>query len=237
MAVQVALEVEVGQHVRVRNAQQSLQLRVGLDGVLVLQVLLLHVGRNGLGDVGAALLRARGAAEERAQLIGEGRRELEDGRLAGHNGLALDRLLLLTLALVSLLLQTGHTLLQTLQLGNKGANRLANRVGLGEHGLHVVLDRGDAGVTALHGGRLHGGYRGYRGRNYGGSYRGRRLLGGKLGLGGRGRGLRRNYGGSHNGRRGRGGRLLRNRLLGGRSRGVHYTGGRGSIHGGNTHIS
>jgi len=237
VAVQVALEIEVGEHVRIRDAQQSLQLRIRLDGVLVLQVLLLHVGRNGLGDVGAALLRARGAAEERAQLIGERSGQLEDGRLTGHSGLTLNGLLLLALALVGLLLQAGHALLQALQLGDKGANRLANRVGLGQHGLHVVLDRGRGQITSLHGGGLNrGGH--YGGSHYGGGdYRGGRLLGGKLGLGRRGRGLRRNYGGSHNGRGGRRSRLLGNRLLGGRGRGVHYTGGRGSIHGGNTHIT
>ena len=51
VAVQVALEVEVGQHIRVSHAQKGLQLGIGLDRVLVLQVLLLHVGGDRLGHV------------------------------------------------------------------------------------------------------------------------------------------------------------------------------------------
>lgn len=46
--------------------------------MLVLEVVLLDVGRDGLGDVGAALLGALGHTEEAAEIIGERGRELED---------------------------------------------------------------------------------------------------------------------------------------------------------------
>ena len=232
MAVQVALQVEVGQHVRVGHAQQSLQLGIGLDGVLLLQVLLLHVGRDGLGHVGARLLGATGAAQERAQLVGQRRGELEDRRLAGLHLLTLHGLLRAAATLVRILLEAGHALLQTLQLSHQRTHRLAHGGGLGQHGLHVILDRGHGGLGGLHGRRGHGGRGGHRRRSHRGRGRGGSLLG--LLLSGR-----RSHGGRGNGSSGhRGGGLLGNglRRLGGGS-GVHYTGGRGSIHGGNTHYN
>lgn len=118
MTIEVALEIEVGQDITLCHTEKSLKLSVRLDGVLLLEVLLLHVGGDGLGDVGAALLGATGATEERAELIGERSRKLEDGRLAGHDGLTLHRLLLAATALVSLLLEAGDTLLHALELGH-----------------------------------------------------------------------------------------------------------------------
>jgi len=62
VAVEVALEVEVGEHIALRHTEKRLELGIRLDGVLLLEVLLLHVGRDGLRDVGAGLLGARRAA-------------------------------------------------------------------------------------------------------------------------------------------------------------------------------
>jgi len=58
VAVEVALEVEIREDITLRDTEKRLELRVGLDRVLLLEVLLLHVGRDGLRDVGAALLGA-----------------------------------------------------------------------------------------------------------------------------------------------------------------------------------
>ena len=58
MAVEVALEVEIRKDVRIRNTEERLELRIRLNRVLVLEVLLLHVRRDSLRDVGAALLGA-----------------------------------------------------------------------------------------------------------------------------------------------------------------------------------
>jgi len=227
VAVQVALEVEVGQHIRIGHAEQGLQLGIGLDRVLILQVLLLHVGGDRLGHVGARLLGTAGAAEEGAQLVGQRGGELEDRGLAGLRLLALHGLLNATLALVRILLEARHALLQALQLGHQRTHRLAHGGGLGQHRLHVILDRGHSGLRGIYGCRRHGGHgRRHNGGSHNGGSGGRRLLALLLS---RGRG--------HHRRGGRNGlsNLLGNglRRLGGR--GVHCTGGRGSIHGGNTH--
>ena len=227
MAVQVALEVEVGQHIRIGHAEQSLQLGIGLDRMLVLQVLLLHVGRDRLGHVGARLLGTAGAAEEGAQLVRQRGGELEDRGLAGLRLLALHGLLRATLALVRILLEARHALLQALQLSHQRTHRLAHGGGLGQHRLDVILDRGHGGLRGIHGRRRHGGHGRHHngGGNHGGSRRCRLLA---LLLS---RGRSHHRGGSRNGLS----NLLGNGLhrLGGR--GVHCTGGRGSIHGGNTH--
>ena len=236
MGVQVALEVEVGQNLTILHAQKGRQLGIRLDRVLLLQVLLLHVGRDGLRDVGARLEGATGATKEGAERIGKRCGELEDRRLAGHNGLTLHRLLHAAATLVSLLLKATHALLDTLELSNKGADRLTDRVGLGEHGLHIILNRGKSLSSSLHGRGSHrarsnrGGYNG--GCDSRSSSRGSSLLGLLLG----------NGCGDHNGRNNygcrnlRGSSLLGNSLLrSNRDRSTHYTGGRGSIHGGNTH--
>ena len=84
MLVGVALEVEVGQALRVRNAQQLLERGIRLDVVLVLEALLLDVRRDRLRDVGAAHLAALRLAEEDAEVIAQLRGDLEDaeaGRL------------------------------------------------------------------------------------------------------------------------------------------------------------
>ena len=139
VAVQVALQVEVGQHLTVLHAQEGLELRVGGDGVLVLQVVLLHITGDRLRHVGAGLLGAVAHAQERAEVVGQGGRELEDRGLAGLHLLALHGLLGLAAALVGLLLQAGHALLHALQLRHQGADRLAQSVRLGQHRLHIVL--------------------------------------------------------------------------------------------------
>ena len=58
VAVEVALEVEIREDVRISDTEERLELRIRLDRVLVLEVLLLHVRRDSLRDVGAALLGA-----------------------------------------------------------------------------------------------------------------------------------------------------------------------------------
>lgn len=110
MRVQVLLQVEVGQLLIGLHAQQSAQLGIRVDVVLVLQVVLLHVGGHKLGHVGTALLATSGAAKEGAQLGGDVSGNLED-RHAGRLGLlALHRRLALP-ALVRQLLQSGGLLL------------------------------------------------------------------------------------------------------------------------------
>jgi len=94
VAVEVALEVEVGERLTILHAEETLELGIRRDVVLVLEIVVLDVGRDGLGDIGAALLGALGHTEEAAEVIGERGRELEDRGLAGLDLLTLNRHLL-----------------------------------------------------------------------------------------------------------------------------------------------
>jgi len=238
VAVQVTLQVEVGQHLAIVYTQQSLQLCIGHNGVLVLQLVLLHVGGDLLGHIGPALLGAIGYTQEATQIVRQSGGQLEDRGLAGLYLLTLNGLLGATAALVSLLLQAGYTLLQALQLCYQGANSLANSVCLGQHCLYIILHGQSRSLGCLYRGGSHSGgsYHGCNGCSYHGgrSYcRGRGLLGGSL-LGLRcSRGCRGRCSGCGNllG-------LLSHSLssLGSRGRRTHYTSSRGSIHGGNTHL-
>ena len=138
VGVQVLLQVEVRELVLGLHVQQGTQLGIRVDVVLHLQVLLLHVGRHELGDVGAALLATSGAAQEGAQLGGDVRGNLEDrhtgrlGLLALHGGLALP-------ALVGQLLQLGGLLLQALGLSHQLRHHLTKGQEAGRHGLHLSV--------------------------------------------------------------------------------------------------
>jgi hypothetical protein len=230
--IQILLEVEVGQLVTLLQAQQALQLGVRADVMLVLQVLLTHVVRDELRHVGAALLAAGGAAQERAQLRGDVRGNLEDA----HTG----RLALLTLggrtaaaALVGHLLNASSLLLQALGLRDELAHRLADSQQAGRDGLrlslqaHLLRHRRRRG-SIRH--RRRGGH-GRRRRHRGGH---RRRGSGLGGLGLLGRRLSRHHNG-RGGYRGRGSSLLG--LLGyltgslGRGSGAHNTSSGGRIGG------
>lgn len=226
VGVQVLLQVEVRELLVGLHVQQRAQLGIRVDVVLVLQVLLLHVGRHELGDVGAALLAASGAAQEGAQLGGDVRGDLEDGHtgrlglLALHGGLALP-------ALVGQLLQLGRLLLQALGLSHQLRHHLAQSQQARGHGLHLGIQ---AHLLHLLG---HGRHRG-RGSSHShrrGSSGGRRGSGlGSLGLGGRGGGHRGHHGG--HGLLGLLAYLLRHGLAGS---GAHYITGGGRSRGHFTH--
>ena len=116
--VEVALEVEVREALRVSNAEELLERGIRLDVVLVLEALLLDVGRDGLGDIGAAHLAALGLAMEDAEVIAQLRGDLEDaeaGRL--RNTVLIELRGRAALALAGILDLTGHTLLELLELG------------------------------------------------------------------------------------------------------------------------
>ena len=222
VAVQVALEVEVGQQLTILDSQEALELGIRGDIVLVLEVVLLDVGGDGLGHIGPGLLGAIGQAQEGAQLGRKASGHLKDGGLAGHHLLTLHGLLGLAATLVRLLLELSHALLQALELRHQGTHRLTNGAGLGQHGLHIILYGYDGGLGSLHGGSHHtrGGGRSHGGSGHGGSLLLSRLLGGSCAGG---------HGSGHGGRscnRGDNLLLLRNLLgllgSGGGSR-AHYT--------------
>ena len=219
MGVEVLLEVEVRQLLLSLHGQERAELGIRVDVVLVLQVVLLHVRRHELRDVGAALLAASGAAEEGAQLGGDVRGDLEDrhagrlGLLTLHGGLALA-------ALVGQLLQLGRLLLEALGLRHQLRHHVAQGEQAGRHGLHLRVEADLLGNLGRGSGLNR---RGHRGGHGCGSRRG----GGLLGLGG--------GGGSHHGGGNYGLLTLLGNLLGGGLGTAHYITGGGRSRGHFTH--
>jgi len=78
VAVEVALEVEVGELLRLRHLEELAERAIRSDIMLVLEVLLLDVVVDLLRDVGAADQGALGVTEEDAELIGDLGGDLED---------------------------------------------------------------------------------------------------------------------------------------------------------------
>lgn len=233
MAVQVALQVEVRQLVRLGHLEELAQGGIGGDVVLVLQVVLLDVVVNLLRHVGAGDERARGVLQELAQLVRHLRGDLEDGRTT------LGRLLTLgahtALALAGILHVLVDTLVQALDLRDGGRRLLAERRQRGEDRLQVLIQRrgrrrgGDGGIRN---GRGDNGWRS-SGNNWRHSGDGSLRGGGLATLRGRGGSGNNDWRSDH-----RGGNnnnilsLLGNTLsLSGRSSGgTHYTRTGGSIH-------
>ena len=123
VAVEVALEIEVGEGLINTDGEQSTERSIRLDVVLVLQVVGLHVVVHRLGDLGAAHQGAGGAAEERQQFLRHLSRALKDRRGALHLYTVLIHLHAAA-ALAGILHVTVDTLLQTLQLGLESGESL-----------------------------------------------------------------------------------------------------------------
>ena len=213
VAVQVLLQVQDRDLVILRDRQELAQGRIGLDLLLVHQVVGVRVGHHRLGDLRAADLRALGLAQEGAQLV----RDLHG--LGEDAGLGLTGLGAIGLALAAALGLLDHArslLLDRLQSrGRRGESRLQARqllVQLGDRGSQrgadVLLSR-----RRSRRGRNRGGRRNGSGRRGGLGLRGLRRLGGLRLLGGG----RRYRGRSRNGGDGLGSlsSLLAGRLRGG----------------------
>ena len=236
MGVEVALEVEVREVVRIREAEQLLERGIRLDVVLVLQVLLLHVVVDLARHVGAGDQRALRLAEEDAELIRDLRGDLEDGRTARLGALLALRLDAAA-TLARILDLAVDALLQLLDLRDHRGDNLAETREATQNDLEVVVQaRGRRLGGDLRDSRRRGDRR--RGRRSDDrrsrSRRSSRLLRHLL-LSSRrrrrnGRGRSRNY-------RRRSGRnlLLRNTLSSGRGRAHRYTSTGGRIHLKQTH--
>ena len=239
MTVEVTLEVEVGELVRLRHLEELAEGGIRRDVVLVLEVLLLHIVVDLLRDVGAADQRARGVTEELVQLIRDLRGDLEDAR-ATRLGTLLALGTDATLAATGILDLAVDTLVQTLDLRDHGADRLAERGERGQNTLEVLIQRRGRG-SRLRGRRRRGsrgrasrnrGHRGNRGRHD--SRLGRRRLAARLDLLG---GRRNDRGRRGNNYRGSNNNNLLNLLLNLLRRGLrnnggtHHTSSVGRIHG------
>jgi len=185
--VEVALEVEVGQLLALRHAQQLLERRIRLDVVLVLEVVLLDVVVHRLRDLRARHQRAVALAEEVAEVVGDGRRALEDARRTLDLNTVLVRLDA-ALTLARILDLAVDTLLQALDLAQEGGDRLTHRREVASHRLDVLLERrgrrsGSRRLSGRRRDRRHNNRRSHSGRHSGRLGLGRRLLGDDLLLG------------------------------------------------------
>jgi hypothetical protein len=198
VAVEVALEVEVVNLLTFRGLEELLEGGIRVDVVLVLEVLFLDVGVDGLGNLRAAHLSASGLAEEAAELIRDGNGALKDGR-GTLDLIAILINLRTALTLASILDFAVDTLFKLLDLGDHGRGSLTEGVEVGEESLEVIIKsggrtRGGSGLSGRGRGRSNnnrGNYRGRRRSSDRGRGRRRGLLGNLLGLrgnGGRGRG-------------------------------------------------
>lgn len=236
MGVEVALEVEVREVVRIGEAEELLERGIRLDVVLVLEVLLLHVVIDLAGHVGAGDEGALGLAEEHAELISDLRGDLEDRGTAG-----LGALLALSLdaaaTLARILDLAVDTLLQLLDLSDHGGDNLAETREAPENDLEIIIEAGGRRLGSDLSGSSHD-RRGYSG---GGSHHDRGSLSlGRLGLGNLLFSDRCNRCRSRNGRRDnryrrRSNLLLGNTLSSGRGRAHRYTSTGGRIHLKQTH--
>lgn len=206
MATQELLQVQDGQVVGLAQRQQFAQRGVGLDGLLLHQVVSLGVRHDTLGHRRAANLGSLGLAQERAQLIGNLHGLGEDAGLGlrtlnlGAGPLA---------AAVRTLGQARSLLLNGLQCRGSGGRRglqvvqvlLQRRNRLLQRGTEVLIGRrgGRGGNNGLHNGDRRGSNLGLRGllrglHGHRGNSGHRGGYGGSLGLGGLLGGLR---GGAH----------------------------------------
>ena len=118
VAVEVALEVEVGERLIYTNGEENTERRIRLDVVLVLEVMGLDVVIHRLGNLRAAHEGARWATEEREEFLSDLSRALEDGRRTLNlNAILVE--LHAAAALAGILHLTVDTLLELLNLGKK----------------------------------------------------------------------------------------------------------------------
>jgi hypothetical protein len=214
------LEVQDSQVLALVQGQQLAQSSIGLDGLLVHQVVALGIGQHTLGYSGAADLSTLGLAQEGAQLLSNLHGLSED---AGADlGLTtLSGISLALLATVSLLDDTGSLLLNGLQsIGCGGCGGLQVRQLLLEVGNGLLESGTDVLLMGLSGSSGGNGRHGYCGSSGDGLIV---LLGGSLGSSG-------NRGGDgYSGCCGDGLVLGCGGLLGGLHGGAHFGVVRGTI--------
>ena len=174
--LEVALEIQNLELIALAEREELAERGIGLDNLLVHQVVGLGVRADAAGDLRAAEERALAQAEEGAERIRDGDRLREDSLLLR----AIRGTLRLTAAaaLGGLLELTGNLLLELLHVREDRGERGAERV-------HLLNERGELGrdVDLLGGGlRGRGGDDGGRRRNRRGDGRSGSRLGG---LGGR----------------------------------------------------
>jgi hypothetical protein len=223
--VEVLLEVEVSELITFLDTEQVAELDVRVDIMLILEVVVLDIRSDELGDVGAAFLRTGRAAEERAESRGDVDRLLEDAYTSRFAIFTFSGALTTT-TLVGHLLNLRGFLFEALGFRDELRNSFTNSEETSSDSLGFMFE---ADFFRSSGGFSRGGY---NRSSYDRGNRGRRRSGRGSGLGGYflsslGSGGDRS-GNNRGGNRGRGSGdfigLLGDDFLGsGFGRGVHYT--------------
>ena len=220
VGLQVALEIQDLQLIRLRQREELAQRRIGLDDLLHHQRVGLRVGADTGRDLRAGEQSALGNAQERTERVRDGRGLSEDRLLLGSGDLTLRELDRTAAAALGGALQLArHLLLELLDIGEQRAESRAQSVDLLYNGIDLRDD-----IDLLHdgsrSGRLYVADRGDRRSNGRNDRRDDRRDDGRNGSSDRGN--------SRGGRRG-----LLGGTLGGRGGGRHlsYVVGRGSFTG------
>jgi len=139
VTLEVLLEVEDGEAVLLREAEELAERGIRLDGLLVREVVVLCILHHAAGDIRAADLRTRSELEEDAELLRDLNRLGEDRRGVGlllairTNGTSLT-----AAAALGLLLKAGDLLLHLLHLRRE-------LVEAGAEGVELDEERGEVG--------------------------------------------------------------------------------------------
>ena len=174
--LQVALEIEDLELIRLRERKELAEGRIGLDDLLDHQRLLLRIAADTGRDLRAGEKRALGDTEERAERIRDGRRLREDRLLLRRRGVGVGCGLACAAALGGALELAGDLLLELLHVREDRAERGAERVDLLDE---LVELRNDVDILDGRGGgssldvrdRVDGGGDGRRGGDGGGDGR------------------------------------------------------------------
>ena len=117
MTLEVLLEVEDGEAVRLREAEELAERGIRLDGLLVRELVVLSILHDATRDIRAADLSARGKAEEDAKLLRDLNRLGKDRRGVGLLlAIGTDSARLAAAAALGLLLKASNLLLHLLHL-------------------------------------------------------------------------------------------------------------------------
>ncbi len=174
MNLELGLEVEDAEFFPFGKAEELAELGVGVDLLLVGEVVGADIVRNGLRDVGTAFHGILfGLTEEGGEFATDGDRDLEDAGLAVA-GIAFNASLLGLLA--SILDFTFGLLLETLGGGKEGTSRSDEGFKAGLDGLELILP-GNRGIRSSVGSDW------FSNSNWGGFNLGFGLLGDLLGFG------------------------------------------------------
>jgi hypothetical protein len=228
VSIEVALEVEVGEVISIREAEELLEGSIRLDVMLVLEGVLLDILVDLTSHIGAGDEGSLGLAKESAELISDLGGDLKDGRTTLGTLFTLS--LYATTALAGVLDLTVNTLLELLDLSHGAGDIFTNSGEARENSLHVLIKSGGRSLRGGIRGRSRSGSNNRGSRSRSGSSN---LLGSLLGLGSNRSRSRGSYGGRSGGSRGILS-LLGYALLGRSSRvggsRVHYTSTGGRIH-------